>query len=150
MAFSLEKVARKGRMRVYSCATESLTRPSATLSRRREMPRGSLICDRCSSDSLLSPLLRSQAGSKDAALSPARDALCGRASSKSRLLRSAVRQHARNRSRRIFEIVARTRPRIVAIYEDNFNFLSKMCLSRMREIAFGMIDVARRVAQKLW
>lgn len=41
------------------------------------------------------------------------------------------------------EVVARTRPRVVAIYEDNFNFLSKMCLSRMRDIAFGMIDVAR-------
>jgi anaerobic magnesium-protoporphyrin IX monomethyl ester cyclase len=39
--------------------------------------------------------------------------------------------------------VARTRPRVIAIYEDNFNFLSKMCLSRMRDIAFGMIDVAR-------
>lgn len=35
------------------------------------------------------------------------------------------------------------RPRVVAIYEDNFNFLSKMCLSRMREVAFEMIDVAR-------
>jgi radical SAM superfamily enzyme YgiQ (UPF0313 family) len=39
--------------------------------------------------------------------------------------------------------MARTRPRIVAVYEDNFNFLSKMCLSRMREIAFRMIDTAR-------
>jgi radical SAM superfamily enzyme YgiQ (UPF0313 family) len=41
------------------------------------------------------------------------------------------------------DVVARTQPRVVAIYEDNFNFLSKMCLSRMRESAFGMIDVAR-------
>jgi radical SAM superfamily enzyme YgiQ (UPF0313 family) len=39
--------------------------------------------------------------------------------------------------------VTRARPRIVAIYEDNFNFLSKMCLSRMRAVAFAMIDVAR-------
>jgi anaerobic magnesium-protoporphyrin IX monomethyl ester cyclase len=37
----------------------------------------------------------------------------------------------------------RHRPRIVAIYEDNFNFLSKMCLTRMREVAFGMLDCAR-------
>ncbi|HET9215879.1 MAG TPA: radical SAM protein [Terriglobia bacterium] len=43
------------------------------------------------------------------------------------------------------EVVARTRPRIVAIYEDNFNFLSKMCLSRMRNIAFGMMQAARAV-----
>jgi radical SAM superfamily enzyme YgiQ (UPF0313 family) len=46
-------------------------------------------------------------------------------------------------------VVARTRPRVVAIYEDNFNFLSKMCLSRMREIAFGMIDVARASGAKV-
>ena len=36
------------------------------------------------------------------------------------------------------------RPRIVALYEDNFNFLSKMCLSRMREAAFTMVGMARR------
>jgi anaerobic magnesium-protoporphyrin IX monomethyl ester cyclase len=35
------------------------------------------------------------------------------------------------------------RPRMVAICEDNFNFLSKMCLTRMREVAFGMLDCAR-------
>src|SRR5580698_9352829 len=35
-------------------------------------------------------------------------------------------------------------PRIVAIYEDDFNFLSKMCLTRMRELAWWMIDAARR------
>ena len=29
------------------------------------------------------------------------------------------------------------------IYEDNFNYLSKMCLSRMREAAFKMIDIAK-------
>ena len=40
------------------------------------------------------------------------------------------------------QVLARTQPRIVAIYEDNFNFLSKMCLSRMRQVAFGMIDAA--------
>jgi anaerobic magnesium-protoporphyrin IX monomethyl ester cyclase len=32
------------------------------------------------------------------------------------------------------------RPKIVVIYEDNFNFLSKMCLTRMREVAFHMIE----------
>ena len=34
-------------------------------------------------------------------------------------------------------------PGIVAIYEDDFNFLSKMCLTRMRELAWWMIDAAR-------
>ncbi|WP_374688158.1 radical SAM protein [Promineifilum sp.] len=35
------------------------------------------------------------------------------------------------------------RPRFAVIYEDNFNYLSKMCLLRMREAAFTMIDMAR-------
>ena len=39
--------------------------------------------------------------------------------------------------------VARYRPRIVALYEDNFNFLSKMCLTRMRQVAYSMLDAAR-------
>lgn len=41
------------------------------------------------------------------------------------------------------EALDRHQPRIVAIYEDNFNFLSKMCLSRMREVAYGMAEAAR-------
>jgi radical SAM superfamily enzyme YgiQ (UPF0313 family) len=40
------------------------------------------------------------------------------------------------------EALTRHRPGIVAIYEDNFNFLSKMCLSRMRQVAFGMLEAA--------
>jgi anaerobic magnesium-protoporphyrin IX monomethyl ester cyclase len=44
-------------------------------------------------------------------------------------LRAALREH---------------RPRIVAIYEDDFNFLTKMCLTRMRELAWEMIEIARR------
>jgi len=44
---------------------------------------------------------------------------------------------------------ARTRPKLVVIYEDNFNFLSKMCLGRMRQIAFGMIDMARAAGRKV-
>jgi radical SAM superfamily enzyme YgiQ (UPF0313 family) len=47
------------------------------------------------------------------------------------------------------DVVAQTRPRVVAIYEDNFNFLSKMCLSRMRDIAFRIIDVARESGAKV-
>jgi anaerobic magnesium-protoporphyrin IX monomethyl ester cyclase len=38
----------------------------------------------------------------------------------------------------------RQRPRIAAIYEDSFNYLSKMCLLRMREAALEMIDRAVR------
>ena len=35
-------------------------------------------------------------------------------------------------------------PKLVAIYEDDFNFLSKMCLTRMRELAWWMIDAAHK------
>jgi anaerobic magnesium-protoporphyrin IX monomethyl ester cyclase len=35
------------------------------------------------------------------------------------------------------------RPEIVVLFEDNFNFLSKMCLTRMREAAITMIGMAR-------
>jgi anaerobic magnesium-protoporphyrin IX monomethyl ester cyclase len=35
------------------------------------------------------------------------------------------------------------RPRFVALYEDSFNFLSKMCLSRNREAAGRMAEMAR-------
>jgi anaerobic magnesium-protoporphyrin IX monomethyl ester cyclase len=39
--------------------------------------------------------------------------------------------------------LARYKPRVVVIYEDHFNFLSKMCLTRMRQVAYGMIEAAR-------
>jgi len=35
------------------------------------------------------------------------------------------------------------KPRYAIIYEDNFNYLSKMCLLRMREAAFKMIEMAK-------
>ena len=41
------------------------------------------------------------------------------------------------------------RPKIVAIYEDDFNFLTKMCLTRMREVAFSMIDEARQAGARV-
>ena len=34
-------------------------------------------------------------------------------------------------------------PRIAIIYEDNFNYLSKMCLLNMREAAFEMLQMAK-------
>jgi anaerobic magnesium-protoporphyrin IX monomethyl ester cyclase len=40
-------------------------------------------------------------------------------------------------------------PEIVAIYEDDFNFLTKMCLTRMREVAFAMIDEARKAGARV-
>jgi len=37
----------------------------------------------------------------------------------------------------------RTQPRVAVLYEDNFNYLSKMCLLRMRQAAFTMLGMAR-------
>jgi len=42
------------------------------------------------------------------------------------------------------DALEREQPRIAAIYEDSFNYLSKMCLLRMREAALDMIDQAVR------
>jgi anaerobic magnesium-protoporphyrin IX monomethyl ester cyclase len=39
--------------------------------------------------------------------------------------------------------LAADRPQLVILYEDNFNYLTKMCLSRMREAACRMIAEAR-------
>ena len=41
------------------------------------------------------------------------------------------------------DALRRHQPHIVAIYEDNFNFLVKMCLSRMRQAALRMSEAAR-------
>ena len=38
----------------------------------------------------------------------------------------------------------RHRPRVAVIYEDSFNYLSKMCLLRMRQAALTMIDCGAR------
>lgn len=39
--------------------------------------------------------------------------------------------------------LVRHQPKIVAVYEDDFNFLSKMCLTRMREVAWEIARNAR-------
>ncbi len=36
-------------------------------------------------------------------------------------------------------------PKLVVVYEDNFNFLSKMCLTRMREVAYHILECSRQV-----
>ena len=42
------------------------------------------------------------------------------------------------------QALAREQPDLAVIYEDNFNYLSKMCLLRMRAAAFTMLTMARR------
>jgi radical SAM superfamily enzyme YgiQ (UPF0313 family) len=44
----------------------------------------------------------------------------------------------------IVPAIERNRPKIVVIYDDCFNYLTKMCLSRMREAAFEMIRLAKQ------
>jgi radical SAM superfamily enzyme YgiQ (UPF0313 family) len=39
--------------------------------------------------------------------------------------------------------LATTRPRVLAIYDDDFNYLTKMCLTNMRDAAFTMVEKGR-------
>jgi radical SAM superfamily enzyme YgiQ (UPF0313 family) len=41
------------------------------------------------------------------------------------------------------QALERHRPRMVALCEDNFNFLTKMCLTRNRELAYSMARIAQ-------
>src|SRR5262245_14043018 len=43
----------------------------------------------------------------------------------------------------------RVRPDIAVLYDDNFNYLSKMCLTNMRDAAVAMIDAARNMKAKV-
>src|SRR5512142_1181761 len=43
------------------------------------------------------------------------------------------------------EMLFMHRPNIVAVYEDDFTFLSKMCLTRMRDVAWEIAKAARAV-----
>ncbi len=47
------------------------------------------------------------------------------------------------------EALRQAQPRVVALCEDNFNFLSKMCLSRMREVAMEMIGLSRAAGAQI-
>src|ERR1700689_323715 len=40
--------------------------------------------------------------------------------------------------------LAQHRPALVVVYEDNFNFLTKMCLTRMREVAFQILAASQK------
>lgn len=44
-----------------------------------------------------------------------------------------------------FDVLEKHRPKIVVVYEDDFNFLSKMCLTRMRDLAWRIAGAAHRV-----
>jgi anaerobic magnesium-protoporphyrin IX monomethyl ester cyclase len=40
-------------------------------------------------------------------------------------------------------VIEEVKPKILVIYDDGFNYLTKMCLSNMREAAFRMMEIAR-------
>ena len=42
------------------------------------------------------------------------------------------------------------KPKLVVLYEDNFNYLSKMCLLRMREAALVMLAACKRHCVRAW
>jgi len=46
-------------------------------------------------------------------------------------------------------MIERIRPDIAALYDDNFNYLSKMCLTNMRDAAIAMIGAAKAVNAKV-
>ena len=48
------------------------------------------------------------------------------------------------------QTLAAARPGVVLLYEDNFNFLSKMCLDAMRAAACEMIALARRAGARVF
>lgn len=43
-----------------------------------------------------------------------------------------------------------TQPKLVVLFEDNFNYLSKMCLLRMREAGLIMLAACRRAGVRAW
>lgn len=48
-----------------------------------------------------------------------------------------------NTAHEIVPLLQQHRPRVVVFYEDSFNWLSKMCLTRMREACFEMMKLVR-------
>jgi radical SAM superfamily enzyme YgiQ (UPF0313 family) len=54
-----------------------------------------------------------------------------------------------NRASDILPLLEKHRPRLVVFYEDSFNWLSKMCLTRMREACFEMIRLVKEQNQNV-
>lgn len=44
----------------------------------------------------------------------------------------------------LLDHIKRHQPKVVVIYDDDFNYLTKMCLSRMRDAAFAMSELAKQ------
>jgi len=48
------------------------------------------------------------------------------------------------------EVLSKIQPDVVVIYEDGFNYLTKMCLTNMREASFKMIELSKQYGAKVW
>lgn len=48
-----------------------------------------------------------------------------------------------NQAEEIAPIITKQKPKLFVIYDDGFNYLTKMCLTNMREAAFEMIKIAK-------
>jgi anaerobic magnesium-protoporphyrin IX monomethyl ester cyclase len=51
----------------------------------------------------------------------------------------------RTEANEITEGIREFRPKYVVIYDDGFNYLTKMCLTKMREAAFAMTRIAKKL-----
>jgi len=47
------------------------------------------------------------------------------------------------------EYIRANKPSVVVIYEDGFNYLTKMCLTNMRHACFEMISAAKEIGAKV-
>src|SRR6266478_4340836 len=47
------------------------------------------------------------------------------------------------------DMLNRVQPDIAVLFDDNFNYLSKMCLTNMREAAFAMLASAKAAQAKI-
>ena len=53
--------------------------------------------------------------------------------------------HLRKSPSEIIPLLQKERPRYMVIYDDGFNYLTKMCLTAMREAAFDLINYAKAI-----
>jgi anaerobic magnesium-protoporphyrin IX monomethyl ester cyclase len=50
---------------------------------------------------------------------------------------------------KIIPIIEKEKPDYLVIYDDGFNYLTKMCLTNMREAAFRMVEIAKKNGLKV-
>ena len=99
----------------------------------------------CFAHPLLSSSVGREATAQDAALYADRHVYAATALRENGISVVAFDSMLEEPSAEFAEMLAEHRPRIVAVYEDDFNFLSKMCLTRMREVAWEIAKAAQAI-----